>query len=127
MSEGRISEDQIRELVYCFYAAVREDAMLGPVFETRIRDDWEPHLQKMCDFWSSVLLGSRRFQGDPMQRHVGIPGISPALFDRWMTLFRKTAAETLPEHIALDIVGRAARMRMALERASCPAHTCTHL
>ncbi len=119
-SEGRITEDQIRELVHAFYTEVRLDPELGPVFEGRLSDRWEPHLERMCDFWSSVLLGTRRFQGDPMGKHIGIPGISSALFTRWMALFQEVAMARLPEHIALDIVGRAGRMRVALERVSCP-------
>ncbi len=122
VTDGRITEDQIRDLVHTFYAEVQRDPELGPVFDSRLHDRWEPHLERMCDFWSSVLLGTRRFQGDPMGKHVGIPGISSALFSRWMELFQEVALARLPEHIARDIVARAGRMRVALERVSCPAH-----
>jgi hemoglobin len=118
---SRITEQEIRDLVYAFYARVREDAHLGPVFEGRLAGRWEPHLEKMCDFWSSVLLATGRFRGNPVAAHTSVPGISSEHFDRWIELFHRTARDVLPPHHAADIAGRAARMRIVLERAACSA------
>lgn len=118
-----ITETQIRDLVFAFYVRVRADERLGPVFEDRLAGRWDAHLEKMCDFWSSILLASGRFRGNPVETHSRIPGITPQHFDRWITLFQETASETLPTHVATDIVGRSMRMRVALERAACPAPT----
>ncbi len=115
----RISEQEIRALVFAFYDAVRADERLGPVFEARLAGRWPSHLEKMCDFWSSVLLATGRFVGDPVTSHARLPGIVPDHFDRWIELFRDTAARTLPPHMAADVTGRALRMRVALERAAC--------
>lgn len=118
------TEDRIRDVVHTFYGRVRDDPVLGPVFADRLVGRWPDHLDRMCDFWSSVLMGSRSFRGDPMGAHVGLPGIEPAHFDRWMTLFHRTVLDRLPGHLAADMNGRAARMRVALERAACPgSHT----
>ena len=117
---ARITEPQIRSLVHAFYERVRGDEVLGPVFESRLAGRWEPHLAKMCDFWSSVLLATGRFRGNPVQAHRTIPGISPQHFDRWIELFDSTASEVLPAPIAADVVGRSMRMRVALEGAACP-------
>jgi Truncated hemoglobins len=57
-AETGIDEAMIERLVREFYVRVRDDAVLGPVFAAKI-DDWEPHLQKMFAFWSSVALMSR--------------------------------------------------------------------
>lgn len=119
-AHGRITEEQIRHVVLAFYTRVRDDRILGPVFADRLDGRWSLHLDRMCDFWSTVLLGSRRFHGDPMGAHTGIPGIAPDHFDRWMSLFYLTAREHLPPHLAADIHGRAARMRVGLEGAACP-------
>lgn len=116
---SRITEEEIRSLVYTFYARVREDERLGPVFEGRLAGRWEPHLEKMCDFWSSVLLATGRFRGNPVEAHMRIPGIAPEHFDRWIELFHQTALDVLRPHHAVDIVGRAERMRLVLERAAC--------
>ena len=48
-----LTEAMIERLVRGFYAKVRQDAVLAPIFDARIRD-WEPHLEQMFAFWSSV-------------------------------------------------------------------------
>ncbi|MDH3204972.1 MAG: group III truncated hemoglobin [Gemmatimonadota bacterium] len=115
----RITEQEIRDLVFAFYERVREDERLGPVFERSLEGRWPAHLEKMCDFWSSILLATGRFQGDPVRAHVEVAGIRPEHFDRWIELFGQTAAITLRPETATDIVGRAARIRVALEHAAC--------
>ena len=99
---------------------MREDELLAPIFASRLEGRWEPHLEKMCDFWSSVLLATGRFRGDAVETHRRIAGIEPAHFDRWIALFEETALATLPTSIAVDVVGRSHNMRVTLERAACP-------
>ena len=113
-----MTEERIHTLVHAFYGRIREDPELAPIFETRLKDRWDVHLPRMCDFWSTVLLGTRRFHGNPMAAHMGLPGLTSAHFDRWMELFEKVAFATLPDHLALDVTGRAARVRVALERSA---------
>lgn len=115
-TDGRITEAQIRTLVHTFYARVREDREIGPIFERRFADRWEGHLARMCDFWSSIMLATGRYRGNPLESHRRIPELRSAHFDRWLSLFYEVALEVLPEPIALDISGRAARMRLVLER-----------
>jgi hemoglobin len=115
----RITEELIRSLVYTFYERVRQDESLGPVFDASLAGRWEPHLEKMCDFWSSVLLATGRFRGNPVQAHRAVPGIASEHFDRWIELFEATAVDVLPETIAADVVGRSKRMRVVLEGAAC--------
>lgn len=81
----------MHRLVHGFYALVREDPVLGPIFDAHVRD-WTPHLAKMVDFWSGALRGTARFRGTPMPKHVALPGLSAELFGRWLTLFRQTTA-----------------------------------
>lgn len=109
------SEDQIRELVVHFYGRVREDPLLGPVFAGRI-EDWDPHLARMCDFWSGVLRASGRYRGDPLRAHGAIPGLEPAHFRRWLELFRGSAREVLEPGPARDVLERARRMSTVLQR-----------
>ena len=84
----------IERLVRGFYAKVRADAVLGPIFEARIRD-WEPHLAQMCAFWSSVALMTGRYHGTPMAKHLPLP-VDAGHFDRWLELFEQTAREICP-------------------------------
>ena len=85
------TEDDIRDLVETFYGKVRSDALLGPVFNGMVHD-WDEHLTRLSDFWSAVLLGTRRFAGMPMPTHVAMPNLSAALFERWLALFGQTTA-----------------------------------
>lgn len=83
----------IRAVVDDFYGRVRQDPMLGPVFEAQI-EDWGPHLNKMYGFWSTVLLGDRQYTGNPFEKHQAISELSAGHFERWLNLF----AETLENH-----------------------------
>jgi hemoglobin len=105
------SEEQIAVLVDTFYARVRQDETLGPIFERVVGDAWEPHLEKMRAFWSSLTLASGRYKGNPMMAHLMImPRIGTEHFERWLTLWRETAAELFPEHAAANFVGKAETM-----------------
>ncbi|MDF2818498.1 MAG: preprotein translocase subunit TatC [Stenotrophomonas rhizophila] len=86
------SEQEVTRLVHDFYARVRQDEQLGPVFEARIHA-WDVHLAQLVDFWSAMLRGTRRFNGNPMSKHMAMPELERALFDRWLLLFRRTTAE----------------------------------
>src|SRR5213595_2558344 len=95
-----ITEAMIERLVRGFYAKVRSDAVLAPVFEARIHD-WEPHLARMCAFWSSVALMSGRYQGTPMAKHAPLL-VDAGHFDRWLSLFETTARELCPPQAATN-------------------------
>ena len=86
------SEEEIDRLVRRFYGRVRQDGLLGPVFEAHVHD-WEEHMQHLVDFWSALLRGTRRFRGAPMQKHMVIDELREELFERWLVLFRQTTAE----------------------------------
>jgi hemoglobin len=88
-----VSEDGIRQLVDAFYLKVRVDAELAPIFERAIPGDWQPHLTKMYAFWSSVMLTTGRYKGNPVAKHLVIPDVKPELFERWLGLFNATCAE----------------------------------
>jgi hemoglobin len=108
-----ITEAMIEQLVHGFYAKVRADAALGPVFETRIRD-WGPHLRQMCAFWSSVALMTGRYHGTPMVKHLPLP-VDAGHFDRWLELFEATAREICPPRAAAHFIERARRIAASLE------------
>ena len=108
-----ITEAMIERLVRGFYAKVRLDPVLAPVFDARITD-WEPHLQQMCAFWSSVALMSGRYHGTPMVKHMPLP-VDAAHFDRWLKLFEDAAEEICPPAAATHFVELARRIAASLE------------
>lgn len=108
-----IDEAMIERLVHAFYANVREDTLLGPVFEARVHD-WDTHLVRMCRFWSSVALMSGAYSGNPMAKHVRLP-VDAAHFDRWLELFEESAAKLCPPAAAAHFIERARRIAQSLE------------
>jgi hemoglobin len=109
-----IDEPMIERLVHAFYAKVRQDPELGPIFNREVAD-WDEHLAKLCDFWSSVVLMSGRFKGRPMAVHAGIDDIAAGHFARWLALFEETAAEVCPPKAAALFVAKARQIGESLQ------------
>ncbi len=85
-----ITEEMIRTLVHGFYDRIQSHDTLGPIFGREIQD-WDEHLPKMCDFWSSVMLKTGRFKGKPMVAHMRLEGVSEQNFDEWLALWKQAA------------------------------------
>ena len=112
-AEG-LDEAMIRQVVDQFYAAAREDPVIGPVFRAHVSDDrWNSHLATITDFWSSSLLGTRRYEGRPMQKHQAIPKLTDDHFRRWLALFRHTVNQLCPPKTAQLFVDRSERIAEA--------------
>ncbi len=86
------TEADVTHLVHTFYNSVRADDLLGPIFEEIIKDNWAPHLLRMVDFWSTILLYTRKYKDDPMPKHLKLP-VEQRHFDRWLSLFNNTLTE----------------------------------
>jgi len=114
---GHVSEDGIRQLVDAFYDKVRLDADLAPIFLRAIPGDWEPHLTRMYAFWSSVMLTTGRYKGNPVVKHLVIPGIQPHLFERWLALFNATCGELFDDGVSEEFRAKAARIAESLKLA----------
>jgi len=84
-----VNEEDVTTMVHTFYAKVRADELLGPIFEPIIKDNWAPHLLRMVDFWSTILLYTRKYKDDPMPKHMKLP-VEQRHFDRWLQLFNET-------------------------------------
>ena len=113
-----ISETAIARLVDGFYAKVRADAQLAPIFANAIADDqWEPHLAKMRDFWSSVMLTTGRYKGNPVAVHMAVAGMEPHLFGRWLELFGEACDELFEPDIADAFRAKAVRIADSLKLA----------
>jgi len=113
VAETGIDEAMIERLVRRFYGQVRVDPVLAPVFEAKITD-WEPHLAQMCAFWSSVMLMSGRYHGQPMRKHLPLP-VERAHFERWLRLFEAAAREVCPAPAAEAFLDRARRIAESLQ------------
>jgi hemoglobin len=105
---ARIDEEAIALMVRRFYERARQDAQLGPVFEAAVHD-WPAHFARLEDFWSSVLLTTGRYKGNPFARHLN-RGIGPEMFPRWLGLWRETAQELFEPQPAQLLIHRAERI-----------------
>jgi hemoglobin len=112
-----IDEDQLKTLVDLFYARVRADPELGPIFNDAI-EDWPEHLEKLAAFWSSVMLTSGRYKGNPMMAHLKhVRRITPTLFDRWLALWAQTTRDVMPPTAAAALQEKAQRISESLQYA----------
>ena len=108
-----ISDANIRELVDTFYAKVRADPDLGPIFDRAIQDNWDAHLATMVDFWASVMLTAGRYKGNPFAAHRPLQ-LRPEMFDVWLGLWRESTAELFEPQVAALFDAKAERIAESL-------------
>lgn len=117
MERRGLDERGLKELVDAFYARVRADAELGAIFNDAIAD-WPEHLEKLAAFWSSVMLTSGRYKGQPVPAHIKHRDrITPELFDRWLALWAQTTSEWMAPEAAAALQAKAARIAESLQLA----------
>ena len=117
MAGLKLDDAGLEALVGAFYARVRADAELGPIFNAAI-DDWPHHLEKLAAFWSSVMLTSGRYKGQPVPAHMKHKDrITPELFDRWFDLWKQTTDELMEPDAALALQEKATRIAESLKLA----------
>lgn len=102
-------ETDIALIIDRFYQRVRADSQLGPVFG--VVNDWDTHLRTLCDFWSSLMLTSGRYKGNPLAMHIAhADKITPEMFTRWLNLWRETTNEIVAPSIAAEMQAKAERI-----------------
>jgi hemoglobin len=113
-TETPIAESEISSLVERFYAKVRVDPEIGPVFNDVVQN-WDAHLALLKDFWSTVLLTTGRYRGNPLLAHFPLP-IEERYFARWLQLFSETAHEVMPSSQAAVVTRKADLIAMNMKR-----------
>jgi len=110
----QVTEQALGALVQRFYARVRQDPLIGPVFNRAI-EDWPEHLEKLQAFWSSVMLTSGRYKGRPLPAHARhADSIDTAAFARWLSLWGQTTDEMFAPTIAAAFQEKASRIAQSL-------------
>lgn len=115
MSGEQIPLEEISELVDRFYAKVRLDPEIGPIFNATV-DDWPAHLSLLKNFWSTVLFTEQSYKGDPLAKHLPLL-LDPPHFARWLALFEDTAQEVMPPPHAAVILDKAHRIAQNFQAA----------
>lgn len=115
-AEAGITEADIRQLIPAFYAKVRRDAILGPVFEGIIGENWPTHIEIVCSFWLYVTRLDRHYDTrNFLPAHLRRPTIRAELLPRWLALFRDSACELCAPAQAEALIDIARRMADTLE------------
>ena len=120
-----IDEALLRTVVETFYAKVRRDPLLGPIFDEAVAD-WPEHLDRLCAFWSSLTLMTGRYKGDPFGAHLALPLLGPAHFRTWLGLFEETLAELCtPDQaevfrVRAERVAESLNLGLAMRRGAAP-------
>jgi hemoglobin len=112
------NREDIKLLVVSFYAKIRKDAVLGPIFN-QIVTDWEPHLELLTDFWETQLFLKRKYFGNPVTAHQEVDDkmqhtITPEHFGLWMNLWFATIDELFEGDTAYIAKNRAQKMSTML-------------
>lgn len=115
MSKQEIqTREDLKLLLRSFYAKVRTDELLGPIFNVRI-SDWEHHFEHLTDFWESNLFFQKKYFGDPLQKHVEVDkyhegSINEMHFGVWLNYWYQTIDELFEGEVATIAKNRARSM-----------------
>lgn len=108
-----LTEENIAKLVATFYGRARADDLIGPIFNAAVAD-WDHHIGKITDFWSSMMLKTGRYNGRPMRPHLMLP-LKSEHFDRWLQLFETTVRDIFEGDVAEAFMIRARRIADSFE------------
>lgn len=106
--------EDVQRMVNTFYAKIREDDMLGIIFNQNIQDRWPQHLDKMYRFWQTILLEEYTYDGRPFPPHAHLP-IGKVHFDQWLSLFEETVHALFEGPKADEAIWRARKMATLFE------------
>jgi hemoglobin len=105
MPSATISRENIEEMVTKFYRRVLKDETVGPFFIAKLGDDmhnrrWQPHLELLVNFWSSIALGDNSYYGNPFAPHLALGELKRETFQQWLVLFHETLDEVYEPQVA---------------------------
>ncbi len=83
-------------LINSFYDRVKQDDVIGFIFNDVAKVNWEHHLPVMYDFWENIIFFTNKYQGNPMIVHINLNARVPLTkehFQRWLQLFTATTDE----------------------------------
>lgn len=110
------NRSDISLLVNRFYGKIREDGLLGPIFNYHIAEhQWPEHLSKLTDFWETNLFGVAKFKGSPSAKHLKVDRqqghtIKQDHFARWLHLWFETIDELFEGELAAKAKASAQKM-----------------
>ncbi|SFP85417.1 group III truncated hemoglobin [Parafilimonas terrae] len=106
MKQDIKSRADVERMVNTFYDKVKQDDVIGFIFNDIAKVNWEKHLPVMYDFWENIIFLTNKYVGNPMSVHIHLNEQVPFTkehFQRWLLLFTGTVDE-LFEGKKADIV-----------------------
>ncbi len=105
MQVNDITRENIETMVLSFYRKILKDDTVGPFFVAKLGDDmsneyWEPHLELLINFWSSMILGDGSYRGNPFAPHLSLGELNSEVFEQWLKLFFETLDEIYEPQVA---------------------------
>lgn len=113
-----VTRRDVKLLVETFYGKIREDDVLGPIFNLIIKD-WKGHFELLTDFWETQLFLKRKYHGNPVTAHQEVDdkmdhSITPEHFGLWLNLWFATIDELFEGETAWIAKNRAQKMSTML-------------
>jgi len=105
----------IAQTIEAFYSRVRDDTLIGPVFAQVLEGRWDSHMPKMVNFWSSLVLGEKSYQGNLKAAHQPLAMLTPEHFNRWLALFCETVEQRFEPAAAVQFIEPALRIAHSLQ------------
>jgi hemoglobin len=105
MKKDLESREDVKLMVDSFYEKVNRDKLLGPIFNDFAGVNWDSHLEKMYDFWNTILFARGNYKGSPFPKHAPLP-IQKEHFDRWIKVFHENMDEHFEGPKATDAKSR---------------------
>jgi len=108
------TREDIFNLVSLFYAKIRKENTLGPIFN-QIINNWDEHLDRLTDFWETNLLFVTNYKGNPIRVHQKVDAtfqgtITENHFGIWLNLWFATIDELYTGEKAETAKRRARKM-----------------
>ncbi len=110
MKYQAINKESLQRLMDVFYAKVRKNEALGPIFNDKIGTDdasWEHHKKKIASFWGGIFLGEQDYHGAPLRAHLDLPPFPREFFQIWLNLFAESAQMIFEQESAQTILQKA--------------------
>ena len=113
-----LNEHTLLKFLTKFYMRIRVHPVLGDIFIRHIGtddDEWHQHIEHIATFWNAIFLKTKRFTGNPMQKHLAMDELQSEHFDMWLEVFHQTAIETFDMPIAQQFITMSNRISQSLQ------------
>lgn len=105
MQHQTITKKNIRRMLDRFYSNILKDELLAHYFieklgDEMISDEWQKHLDRLTDYWASITLGDKAYNGQPVKQHIYLENVQKETFERWLKLFSESVDKYYTKEIA---------------------------